>query len=119
MIRHHPIARDVFQAGQLVRENRREQIFGFHSLQWRGDFLSTTLTGQGERARGVPTPADGKHGRIQKRLHKNFANGFAVEIAKDFFKRKGMLRAERKNDGVVSGRRLQFKIERATKPFAK
>ncbi len=95
VVRNLTVARDVFEAGQLIREHCCQQVLRFHPLQRRRDFSPAALPGQSEGARGVPAPPDGKHRRIQQRLHQQLARGLAVQIAEDFVERERMLRAER------------------------
>ena len=118
MIGHFAVADDVFEAGELIGKNGGEEILGFHALQRRGRAATTALSWHGQRARGIPAPANRKHRRVEQRLHENVANGFGIEIAKDFVERKGMLRAERNDNGVVGRGGLQFEIETAAKSFA-
>src|SRR5436305_1560636 len=40
-----------------------------------------------------------------------------MQIMKNLFQRKRMLRSERKYDGIVRRRCLQFEVERATEPL--
>ena len=72
----------------------------------------------GQRARRIPAPARGEHGRIEQRLREHVLDGFGPQKLEHDFERKGMLLAERNHDAVVGGRRLQFEIERAAEALA-
>ena len=118
MVGDFTVARDVFQAGKLVGEHRREEVLRLHALQGRRHFASATLARQGQRPGRVPAPANRKHRRVQQRLHQQVAHRPAVQVAKDFLERKGMLRAQRKHNGVIGGRGLKLEIEGATESLA-
>src|SRR5262249_54504425 len=118
MIWDFAITHYVFQTGQLIRENCRQKIFRFHALQWRRDFRTATKPRNRKRTRRVPAPANGEHRRIEQGLHEQVTHRCGMQIAKNFFQRKRMLRTERNYNRVVSSRRLQFKIERPTETLS-
>ena len=118
MVRDFAIADDMFEARELIGENGGEEILGIHALQRRGVFATATVPWNCQGARGVPAPADGEHRRVEQGLNEQLANSFGIQVAKNFFEREGMLRAERKDDGIIRRGRLQLEVERATKAFA-
>src|SRR5262245_45972167 len=119
MVGYLAVTSDVFETGELVRKNGREQVFRFHALDRRRDSSAAALTRKSKRASGVPSPADREHGRIEERLDQKITDGVAVKIPENFVEWKGVLRAEGKNDGVIGGRGLQFEIKRTAKSFSK
>ena len=118
MVGDFAVTGDIFEAGELVGKHGGDEILRLHALPWRRHFAPATLTRQRQGARRVPTPANGKHRRVQQRLHQYVTHRFAVQITKDFSQRERMLGAERENNRVVRRRRLQLKIERAAEPLA-
>src|SRR5204863_5764798 len=69
-------------------------------------------------ARGKRSNASGWETSARRAtLALNLAHRPAVQVAKHFVQRKGMLGAQGKHNGVVRRRGLQFEIERAAKPF--
>ena len=92
LLRNHAVARDIFKAGELIGENGGQQVLRFHALQRRRDLMPAPLAWKGECASRIPAPTNGKHGRIEQRLDQEFANGFAVQIVKDLFQWKRVLR---------------------------
>ena len=79
---------------------------------------AAALARQRQRTRRVPAPANREHRRVEQRLHEQVAHSFGIQITKNFVERKGMLRAERNDDGIVRRGGLQLEVERAAKTFA-
>ena len=109
--RDFAVADNMLQTSQLIRKNRSQQIFRFHSLEGRGELRATAKTRNGERTSRVPTPANREHWRVEERLDKKIANSLGIEVSENFVERKRMLRSKRDNDRVVGGSGLQFEIE--------
>src|SRR5689334_10248281 len=82
--------RQVFGAGDLIREDRGQQIFGVHPLQLRRNFLPAATAQDGERTRHVPAPANVPHRRIEQRLTEQLPDSFRVEVMKDLVEWKAV-----------------------------
>ena len=67
--------------------------------------------------RHVPAPAILEHGESEKCLHQHIACEMRGNQLEHLLQGETVLRSEGKNNAVIVGGRLQFKIERAAKPL--
>ena len=110
--------RQILRARGAVGKHSDQQVVGSHAQQGRRNFLASPLADDGERARGVPSPARREHGRGQQSLHQQRLGGAGRQVRENLFERKAVLRPEREHNGVLVGGGLQFKIEAAAEAFA-
>ena len=118
MIGNFDVARNIFLAGQGLRENGCEQIVGTHALNRRRNFFPAHEAQQGERAAGNPAPARGEDRRSQHGLLEQRFDAGGLEEMKDVGERKAVLLAERNVQAIVGGGGLQLEIERTAEAFA-
>ena len=118
VIRDFAIARDVLEAGGRVGERRGEQIVGLHALHLRRHAAAAAAARDGQRDGGVPAPARLEHGRVEQRLHEDRAHAVRMEVPEHVGERKRVLRAERQEQRVVGGGRLQLEVELAAEALA-
>ena len=118
LIRDRNVANQVFLACCLCGENSGQQVVGAHALQVRRHALTLDGPPELQRPRHVPAPACGEEGYSQKRLHEHVAGQAGRDQLEHLLQRKAVLGAEREDDAVVVGRRLQLKIEGAAKALA-
>src|ERR1051326_94199 len=91
-------ASQVFRTGKLIREYQRQQILRSHPLQLWRYFAAAAPAGNGQRARGIPAPADIKHWRAQQSLRQNIADSLRIQIFEDAFQGKAVSWSQRKYD---------------------
>ena len=65
----------------------------------------------GEGAAGVPAPAHREDGRVEHGLPQRLLGVARRDVVEALFEREAVLRAERKDDRVVAGGRLQLEVE--------
>ena len=118
VVRNFAVADDVFAAGELVRENRAEQIFRGHALQLRRGLLATAHARQRECHRAVPAPARAEHRRGKQRLHEQRPHGLRRQVACHLVERETVRRRKRQDDRVFRRRSLQLEVELAAKALA-
>ena len=71
MIGNAHLAGEIFGAGRLIGKDRGHQIVGAHALDGRRHLAPARVARDGQRARSVPAPARGEHGRGQQRLREH------------------------------------------------
>ena len=108
----------IFEAGKLIREYQRNQVFGIITLKWRRDFFAATKTRYGERDVSYPAPASREHGGIQQCLHQDMLNAVRLQVTCRFIQWKAVGRTERQDQVVFVGCGLQFEIEASAETFA-
>jgi hypothetical protein len=112
------IAGDVFQARGGVGEDGGHQVVGLHALKLRRHLLAGAAARHRQRDRGVPAPPRLEDRRVEKRLYQDVARGGRMQVAEDVGERERMLRAERQQERVLGGRRLQLEVELAAEALA-
>ena len=101
----------VVAAGELGGKDRGEQILGAHALQRHRHPAPAGEAQQRQRPGDVPAPAVGEHRRHQRGLHEIVAEPVRPHHGEDAFEREAVLLAERQDDAVVGGGRLQLEVE--------
>ena len=119
MIRDFAGTHQVFGAGDLVREHRRDQVFGAHPLERRRHLLAAAKTRQRERDAGNPAPARGKHRRVEHGLDQKVAHRVRMQVTSDCRELEAVARRQRQHDRVLRRRGLQLEVELGAKTFAK
>ena len=119
MVRHLAVARDVFQAGELVREYQGQQVLGIGTLNLRRNAVSPPAPEHSQRRAGVPAPSRLEHWRIQQGLYENLANRPVVQIADHFLKRETVRGPEGEHQALFVRRRLEFEVELSAESFSK
>ena len=112
------LAGKIFLAGDLVREDMGDEIFGVHALPLGRHALPVAVALDRQRAGRVPAPAHFEHRSVKHGLDHDFAYGLAVEIAEHFVQREAVHRAKRQHDIVLVGRRLKLEIEGTAEALA-
>src|SRR6516225_7706560 len=118
MVWHLALADEILGAGDLVREDRAEKIFGHHAHKLRGYLLPAPEARQGKRNAGHPAPARAEHRRIKQRLNEQLAHGLRVEIARHISEFEAVRSSQRKHNVVFRCSRLELEIELAAKALA-
>ena len=118
MFRDFPFAGEVFQAGDLVREHARDQVFAFHSLQLRRDFAPAGKARQRQRHPGIPAPAHAEQRRVENRLNQEVLGAVAVQVTPDVIQFETVAGGQRQDDRIFAGSGLQFEVEGATETLA-
>ncbi len=112
------LAGEVFQAGDLVGKHAGNQVFALHALDLRRDLAPAGITRQCQGHTGIPAPAHAEQWRIQHRLDQDVLGAVAVQVAPHLIELKAVAGGQRQHDRILTGRRLQFKIEGAAKTLA-
>src|SRR5262249_31328073 len=112
------VTTEVFGASQLIGKNAADQIFGGHARQLRWHFFAAAKTRDRQRHAGNPAPTRNEHWGIEQRLDQHVLDGGGVEVAHHLSQFEAMRRGQRKDDAVLSRRRLQLEIEFAAEAFA-
>ena len=118
MIGNGDITDDIFLAGQCLRKNGRQQVFGAHSLNLRSDFLSALKTQQRERAARGPAPAHREKRRGEHSLFQNLLHGSGKQITENIGERETVLLAKGNIQTIIGGSGLQLEIEGTAKLFS-
>ena len=118
MVGNLALADEVLGAGDLVGEDRGDQVFRLHAQELRRHLLAAAEARQGERHAGDPAPAGGEHRRIEQRLDQDRPDAGGIEVARDVVELEAMRRRQRQHDIVLGRRRLQFEIELAAEALA-
>ncbi len=117
VVRDLPVAHDVLQAGDLIRENRGQQVVRLDPLQRRRHLLAAPAPEDRERPGRVPAPARREHGRIEQRLDQQIPGGLRLQVAEDLLQRERVGGAQRQHDRVLGRRGLQLEVEAPAEPF--
>ena len=113
------VADDVLAAGELIREDRREQVLGRHALQLRrrpcarracAAARAPRIAFQRQRAPNIGASSSACDEQRPHRLRR--------QIARHVGERKAVRAAEREHDRVLGRRRLQLEVERAAEALA-
>ena len=118
MVGNLPLADQILGAGDLIGEDRRDQVFRLHAQDLRRNLLAAAKTGQGERHASHPTPTRREHWRVQHRLDEHAAHAVGMEVTRDVAKLEAVRGGQRQHDIVFGRRRLQLEIEFAAKALA-
>ena len=118
MVGHLALADEVLGAGDLVGEDRRQQVLGLHALQLRRDLLAAAEARQRERGGRVPAPARAEHRRVEQRLDQHVARAVGVQVARDVDQREAVAGRQRQHDRVLGRRGLQLEVELAAEALA-
>jgi hypothetical protein len=73
-------ADQILGTGHLVREDRRDQVFGVHPRQGRRHLLAAAEARQRERHAGDPAPAGHEHRRVEQGLDQQGADRRRVQV---------------------------------------
>ena len=119
MIGYANWAREILAASNLVRENGREEVVCTHALYGRRYSRSPAESKNGQRARGVPSPASAEHRRGQQSLTEHIFHRSAFQKREHELEREGVLLTQRKHQSVIGRSGLQFEVECATEAFPK
>ncbi len=108
----------VVLAGHRQGEDRGEQVVGAHAGDGGRHLATAQHPRERQRAGGVPAPADGEHGGLERRLREHLLDAFRGEHLEDRREREGVLRPERQQHAVVAGGGLQLEVEGAAEALA-
>ncbi len=111
-------ADQVLAAGDLVGEDRADEILGAHAGELRRHLAAAAEARQGERDADRPAPAGGEHRRVEQRLDQHVADARRMEIAFDVVERETMRGGQRQDDVVLGRGRLDLEIELAAEALA-
>ena len=112
------LADDVLQAGELVGEDRRDQVLGVHARELRRHLAAAAEARQRERHRRDPAPAGDEHRRIEQRLDQQRPDARRMQVARDLGELEAVRRGQRQDDVVLGRGRLQLEIELAAEALA-
>ena len=118
MVGNLALAGQVLGAGDLVREDRGQQVLGLHALQLRRHLAAADEARQRQRGGGVPAPAHAEQRRVEQRLHQHVERRGRVQVARDFVQREAVAGRQRQHDRVLGRRGLQLEIELAAEALA-
>src|SRR3989475_12356406 len=65
-----------------------------------------------------PAPARAEHRRVEHRLHQQVLGRLGLQVLEHVLEREAVLGAERQDDRVLGGGRLQLEVEAAAEPLA-
>ena len=109
---------DVLAAGELVGEDRGEEILGLHALDLRRDLASATEARSASATVAFQRQRAANIGASSSAWTSSGRTVFDAEIARHFLERKAVAGGEREDDRVLGRRRLQLEVELAAEPFA-
>ena len=112
------LADQVLDAGQLVREDRRDQVLRFHARELRRHLPAAAEPRQRERHASDPAPARDEHRRIEQRLDQQRPHARRMQVARHLGQLEAVRRGERQHDVVLGRRRLQLEVELAAEALA-
>ena len=118
MVRDLALADQILGAGDLVGEDRRDQVFRLHAQELRRHLLAAAKARQRERHAGDPAPARREHRRVEHRLDEDLPDAGGMEIARDVAELEAVRGGQRQHDIVLGRRRLQFEVELAAEALA-
>ncbi|MBV6412664.1 MAG: hypothetical protein OMOMHJEC_00447 [Xanthomonadales bacterium] len=118
VVRDLALADDVLEAGDLVREHRRQQVLGAHALQRRWHLAAAGEARQRQRGGRVPAPAHAEHRRVQQRLHQHLRHRVRMQVAGDVGERETVAGRQRQHDRIVGRGRLQLEVEAPAEALA-
>ena len=118
MIRHLALADEILGAGDLVGEDRADEVLGHHAHELRRHLLAAAEARQSERDARHPAPARTEHRRVEQRLDEQLAHGLRIEIARHLGEIETVRGGERQHDVVFGRRRLKLEIELAAEALA-
>ena len=105
------LADDVFEAGELVGEDDRDQVLRGLAQKRRRHPPAGPPARQGEGAARVPAPAHAEERGVEHRLGEHVAHRVGVQEAEGVCEREAVRRPEREDDRVLGRRRLQLEVE--------
>ena len=118
MIGYLDLSGQILGAGDLIREHRRQQVFGIHARDLRRDFLAAAKTRQRKRNAGVPAPAYLEHRRRAQCLHEQLTYRIRVQIPRGLRQLETMRMSQRQHNVILGRGRLKFEIECTAEPLA-
>ena len=102
---------EVLLATDLGGEDGGHEVVAAHALEEGGYALAVALTGDGERARGVPAPARGEEGDVEDRLLDERGGVARIHPGKGLGEGPGVLGTGGEEDRIVVGGGLELEIE--------
>ena len=111
MVGHFQRAGQILLAADLRGEDGGEQIVGDHPLDVGRHLLAAAAARHGQRARGGPAPARVPERGVEHGLAQRLLDIGRFEVLEGLFEREGLRGAERENDRLFGGCRLQLEIE--------
>ncbi len=111
MIRHLPLAHEVLGAGDLVREDGRDQVLRLHAHELGRHLPAAAEARQSERNTCHPTPPRREHRRVKHGLDEQRPHAGGMKITGNFDQFKAVRRGQRQHDVVFGCRRLKFEVE--------
>src|SRR5262249_58843531 len=84
----------------------------------RGHAATALPAGEGERARRVPAPARGEHGRLERGVGEELLDAARMHHAEDALEGEAVLGTERQQHAVISGGGLELEVEALADPLA-
>ena len=118
MIGDADLARQILRASGLIGKHSRQQIVGLHALDRRRSPAPASEAQHSQRPRSIPAPARRKHGRRQQGLRQHRLHSFGAQEFENDLQGERVLLAQRNDNAVVGGGRLQLQIERPAESFA-
>src|SRR2546422_6072720 len=100
----------------MIRRPPRSTLFPYTTL-FRS-LLAAARAQHGERPGRVPAPARAEHRRVEHRLHQQVLRRLGLQVLEHVLEREAVLGAERQDDRVLGGGRLQLEVEAAAEPLA-
>ena len=113
VVGHLAVAGEVLGAGDLVREDRREQVLRAHALQLRRDLLAAAKRGSASAVVAFQRQRTREQRRVEQRLHEHVERGRRVQVARDLVEREAVAGREREDDRVLGRRGLELEVEAA------
>ena len=112
------LADQVLGAGELVGEDRRDQVFGPHARELRRHLPAAAEARQRQRHACDPAPARDEHRRIEQRLDQHRPHRGGMQVARHLAQLEAVRRGEREHDVVLGRRGLQLEVELAAEALA-
>ena len=118
MVGHFALADQILGAGDLIGEDRADQVLGHHAHELRRHLLAAAEARQRERHARDPAPARAEHRRIEQRLDEEFPHRLRIEIARHVGEVEAVRGGERQHDVVFGRRGLKLEVELAAEALA-
>ncbi len=111
-------ADQILGAGDLIGEDRGDQVLSLHPQELRRHLLAGAKSRQRQRNAGDPAPSGGEHRRVEHRLDEHRADTVRMQIAGHVAKLEAVRGGQREYDVVFRRRGLQFEVEFAAEALA-